>query len=582
MLGCLGLAFGLGCETGEDLEDGLEDDFSDRATSVGLYQAESYTAQSGCSKATNKAGYTGSAFVDYGSNGTWIELNNVAAAQAGSHTLKFRYATADGSRQCAVIINGTNVGNVAFSSTGSWTNWGTATITSSLRAGNNTIRIQANTSSGGPNLDSMEVLSNVVASGPCVEAAENKTATLSCPSGQTIVSVKFASYGLPTGACPGGFVNGSCHAASSMDKVKAACLNKGSCSVVASNSVFGDPCAGKAKKLAVVYTCGAATVDNCPNDPNKTQPGACGCGVPEGTCGAVTLDRNSGSELRIASYNVMRSSVFPLDNGNPGKTGTAARIEGFKRIADAINADIWAMQELMYDGNDQPGRTPAGLKKYMEKLTGRTLYMAHHTNYQEFVFSRYPIDASGSVGHRTVWTLIDVGNDDNRQNDVAVISVHFVSDSGGTDAANLVKSILAGNHTIPKDVTLVVAGDFNNDPNGPRYAAVRSAMGIADVRPIWLGTKDTRFTHGSLTYTNGAFKVPSGGNPIDYVFARTNSRYAVAKNTILGTLVLSQSVLDAHDLERMDSALDPGQSVSEGTSVNCDHLPLVVDLRQIP
>jgi hypothetical protein len=27
------------------------------------------------------------------------------------------------------------------------------------------------------------------------------------------------------------------------------------------------------------------TVDRCPNDPNKTDPGNCGCGVPEGTCG---------------------------------------------------------------------------------------------------------------------------------------------------------------------------------------------------------------------------------------------------------------------------------------------------------
>lgn len=115
-----------------------------------------------------------------------------------------------------------------------------------------------------------------------------------------------------------------------------------------------------------------------------------------------------------------------------------------------------------------------------------------------------------------------------------------------------------------------------------RYAVVRSALGVADVRPIWLGTPDTRFTHGSLKYTSGAFKAPSGGNPIDYVFARTNSRYAVAKNYILGTLVLSQSVLDAHDLERMDSALNPGQSVSEGVSVNCDHLPLIVDLRLVP
>ncbi|MCU0663075.1 MAG: hypothetical protein MUC50_12205 [Myxococcota bacterium] len=28
--------------------------------------------------------------------------------------------------------------------------------------------------------------------------------------------------------------------------------------------------------------------DNCPNDPKKTEPGLCGCGVPEGTCGTCT------------------------------------------------------------------------------------------------------------------------------------------------------------------------------------------------------------------------------------------------------------------------------------------------------
>jgi hypothetical protein len=29
---------------------------------------------------------------------------------------------------------------------------------------------------------------------------------------------------------------------------------------------------------------GSPAADNCPNDPKKTEPGQCGCGVPEGTC----------------------------------------------------------------------------------------------------------------------------------------------------------------------------------------------------------------------------------------------------------------------------------------------------------
>ncbi|MCU0665004.1 MAG: carbohydrate-binding protein, partial [Myxococcota bacterium] len=190
MMGCLSLLLCLGCETGDSLENEFEDEPTDKGTTNNLYQAEDFTAQNGCHVDTDKAGYTGAGFVDYGGNGAWIELNNVNAAQAGDHTLEFRYATASGSRQCAIYINGANVGNVAFSSTNAWTNWGTAKITKSLKSGNNTIRIVANTTSGGPNLDSMKVVSNIT--------------------------------------------------------------------------------------------------DNCPNDPNKTEPGKCGCGVPEGTCDQTT------------------------------------------------------------------------------------------------------------------------------------------------------------------------------------------------------------------------------------------------------------------------------------------------------
>ncbi len=34
-----------------------------------------------------------------------------------------------------------------------------------------------------------------------------------------------------------------------------------------------------------IYLARLRTTDQCPSDPNKTEPGQCGCGVPEGTCG---------------------------------------------------------------------------------------------------------------------------------------------------------------------------------------------------------------------------------------------------------------------------------------------------------
>jgi hypothetical protein len=122
----------------------------------------------------------------------------------------------------------------------------------------------------------------------CAEVDEGGTATLSCPNGQNIGAIAFASYGTPTGSCPN-FSSSSCHASSSKSVVEAACLNKQSCSVGANNGVFGDPCVGTYKKLAVVYSCGGIT-DSCPDDPDKTQPGVCGCGVPEGTCSGTGTD----------------------------------------------------------------------------------------------------------------------------------------------------------------------------------------------------------------------------------------------------------------------------------------------------
>jgi hypothetical protein len=39
--------------------------------------------------------------------------------------------------------------------------------------------------------------------------------------------------------------------------------------------------------------------DACPNDPNKTQPGECGCGVPEGTCGVSGGDESVRTVVHI-------------------------------------------------------------------------------------------------------------------------------------------------------------------------------------------------------------------------------------------------------------------------------------------
>jgi len=66
-------------------------------------------------------------------------------------------------------------------------------------------------------------------------------------------------------------------------------------------------------------------VDNCPNDPNKTEPGECGCGVEEGTCSSDDVI------LLIPGWNLI---------GCP--------IEGSTAIESALSS-IWENVELVKD-----------------------------------------------------------------------------------------------------------------------------------------------------------------------------------------------------------------------------------------
>ena len=72
----------------------------------------------------------------------------------------------------------------------------------------------------------------------------------SAPAGAVFTTVEFASYGNPSGS-NGNYTLGSCHASNSNSIVSAAALGNTSFTIQAHNNVFGDPCSGTAKALAV-------------------------------------------------------------------------------------------------------------------------------------------------------------------------------------------------------------------------------------------------------------------------------------------------------------------------------------------
>jgi pectate lyase len=91
--------------------------------------------------------------------------------------------------------------------------------------------------------------------GVCATAGEKSNLTLSCPSGQVINDISFASYGTPEGSC-GSFSKGSCDASSSLTVVADTCKGLDSCTLKADNATFGDPCSGTAKHLSAQVSCG--------------------------------------------------------------------------------------------------------------------------------------------------------------------------------------------------------------------------------------------------------------------------------------------------------------------------------------
>jgi hypothetical protein len=89
---------------------------------------------------------------------------------------------------------------------------------------------------------------------------EGDVLELSAPEGSVFSEVLFASYGTPLGDF-GQWVIGSCHAQNSLEIVNQYALGNNFFSIPADNSIFGDPCGGIFKRLAVTaaYTIAPST-----------------------------------------------------------------------------------------------------------------------------------------------------------------------------------------------------------------------------------------------------------------------------------------------------------------------------------
>jgi|GEM_PF-2842261 len=123
-----------------------------------LFEAETGTLSAGGTFDSNHSGFTGTGFANTANAvGAYVDIP-VTVSSAGTKTLTFRYSDGTSSARPATIsVNGSSAGTLNFPVTSDWDTWSTVSVTASLTAGANTIRIAGTTSGGDANIDSVTV-----------------------------------------------------------------------------------------------------------------------------------------------------------------------------------------------------------------------------------------------------------------------------------------------------------------------------------------------------------------------------------------------------------------------------------------
>ncbi|MFF1511011.1 carbohydrate-binding protein [Streptomyces sp. NPDC058326] len=123
-----------------------------------LYEAESSPAVCSGTIDSDWSGYSGSGFCNgTNSTGGYAQFT-VNASAAGTATLAVRFANGStAARPASLAVNGSTAQTPSFETTGAWTTWTVKTLTVTLKAGSNTVRLTPTASAGLPNIDSLNV-----------------------------------------------------------------------------------------------------------------------------------------------------------------------------------------------------------------------------------------------------------------------------------------------------------------------------------------------------------------------------------------------------------------------------------------
>ncbi|MFD0670715.1 TIM-barrel domain-containing protein [Cohnella sp. GCM10027633] len=122
------------------------------------YEAE-FATQTNVSTNNNHTGYTGTGFVDgFATTGDAVEFD-VYAPSAGTYDVDIKYSSGAGNATRALYVGGTFNQTMTLNATANWDTWGTKTVSLSLAAGMNKIKVQYDSGNTlGINVDSLTLV----------------------------------------------------------------------------------------------------------------------------------------------------------------------------------------------------------------------------------------------------------------------------------------------------------------------------------------------------------------------------------------------------------------------------------------
>lgn len=326
----------------------------------------------------------------------------------------------------------------------------------------------------------------------------------------------------------------------------------------------------------------------------------CGLAAAESQANTGTfIDRQRSIDLRVVSYNVLFDTIFPDEN--------AVQAAKFERVVQALDPDVLNLQEVLRSAGDV-----VDLLNDVAPLPGDASWYAIKGG-DNIVASKYPIpqSATNTVPPKdpTGIALIDLP-DGRFDEDLMVMNNHFScctemnppdpfdaqEESRQREADALVNWMRDGRtpgevYDLPQNTAMLVVGDLNivmdpdvYDPLGTLLSGdiyFEEDFG-SDSPPDWDGTPlaDAHPLHnvtGPNDYTWRDDDSDFDPGRLDYVLY-TDSILKEANKFVLNTVEMSDPDLVAAGLERYDIVIDK----SPLTPLRYDHLPIVVDFRQVP